>query len=182
MDSPSKPISFVDHLDPPDQPFSEVPSRWRPGERGPSVRGPQGPTAEMREQVERDRKLKRAIEDEKKRAWIEAGNELRQPPEYRGRVFEHVDHDGVHPTAFPPLRWGPQEGLSDEYIAFQDWNQTRYETHPDSYCVACTIRYNARPGGKCGPCIGAEAKAKEAKALPLFDDVPLQISLPEYPD
>lgn len=137
-------------------------------------------TPEDREQAERSRKLQRAMEDERKRAWIEAGNDTRQPEEYRGRVFDHADADGVHPTAFPPLRWGNQEPLSEEFIEFQAHNGTTYLTHPEYYCVACRIRYNAREGGMCGPCIGRE-QALAARQTALFDDVPTQPRLPEYP-
>jgi hypothetical protein len=170
-DDARQPISFVDHLDPPDQPWSppsESPRRYRP-------------TEEMREQLARERKLQRAMEDDRTRAWIEAGNETRQPPEYRGRVFDHADSDGVHPTAFPPLRWGPQDSLSEEFVAFQAYNGTTVETHPHYYCVTCRIRYNARDGGRCGPCIGRE-QTQAARSTPLFEDVPLQPRLPDYPD
>jgi hypothetical protein len=80
------------------------------------------------EQEERERKVRRVIEDDAKRARIEAGEDHRQPPEYRGHVFEHADADGVHPTAFPPLRWGPQEPLSDEFIK----TGCRLLQHPES--------------------------------------------------
>lgn len=105
----------------------------------------------------------RAVQDAEKRAWIADGNELRQPPEYRGRVYDVPDRDGVHPTAFPPLREGAGAELSDEFIAFQAHNQTRYETHPQYYCVDCKIRYNARDGGRCGPCL---SKIPESMASP----------------
>lgn len=109
----------------------------------------------------RARALAIAVADRKKRLYIEAGLDHRQPPEYRGRAFDHADRDGVHPSAFPPMRNGPQDGLSEEFIAFQAYNQTRIETHPDYYCPRCKIRYNARDGALCGPCVGAKATQAE---------------------
>jgi len=138
---PKKPISFTAHLEDDLREELAVSRRQR---RETEV-----------EQRERLQKALRADEDARKRAWIEAGHETRQPPEYRGRVFDHADRDGVHPTAFPPLRNSPQDSLSDEFIAFQAYNQTRYRSHPQYYCVRCTWRYNARDGGLCGPCIAA---------------------------
>jgi hypothetical protein len=141
---PDRPISFTDHLDPPDH-LAELAAEQARVRR-------QNQVAQQR-QREREWAAQRADADARKRAWIEGGNETRQPPEYRGRVFDVADRDGVHPTAFPPLRTSPQEGLSEEFIAFQAYNQTSYRTHPHYYCVRCTIRYNARDGGLCGPCI-----------------------------
>lgn|SRR5262245_2853717 len=133
-----------------------------------------------REQAEAERRVQRLWEDAEQRAWIEAGNDERQPEEYRGRVFDHADNEGVHPSSFPPYRWDPQEGLCEEFIAFQAHNQTTYEKNPRYYCVRCRIRYNARDGGMCGPCLG-ELEQAELKQTPLFDDVPLQPRLPDYP-
>jgi hypothetical protein len=137
--------SFTDHLDPDD-----IISL-------PEVRSARAlARTRAREQQERERRALLAEADRAKRAWIEAGNEMRQPPEYRGRVWETADRDGVHPTAFPPMRPNAQEPPSEEFLAFQAHNQTRYETHPQYYCVECKIRYNARDGGRCGPCIGKD--------------------------
>lgn len=141
MTEPKKPISFTAHL--------EV-DLWE--ERADARRLAREREVEQRERVQ---KALRADEDARKRAWIEAGHETRQPPEYRGRVFDHADRDGVHPTAFPPLRNSPQDSLSDEFIAFQAYNQTTFASHPRYYCVRCQARYNARDGGLCGPCIAA---------------------------
>lgn len=146
MSDDQPPISFIEHLHPPDVNYQVLP------ERPPARRWI--PTEEQRQQRERERRAQLAEADRKKRAWIEDGNETRQPPEYRGQVFDVADRDGVHPTAFPPLRGSPQEGLSDEFIAFQAHNQVTYATHPDYYCPVCTIRYNDRPGNRCGPCQG----------------------------
>lgn len=110
----------------------------------------------IRAEAERERLALRAEEDRKKRAWIEAGNDLRQPPEYRGRVYDTADRDGVHPTSFPPMRDAAGGELTDEFIAFQAHNQLTYEKDPEHYCVECTIRFSARPGGRCGPCISRD--------------------------
>ena len=68
---------------------------------------------------------------------------------------------------------------ADEFIAFQAHNQTSYETHPDYYCVECKIRYNARPGGRCGPCI---SKDPEYQQMLLFGPRRArQQKRPEYP-
>lgn len=150
-DDPEPPISFTDHLDPPDdQHLLEGPELLALEQAG--IR--RANREALRRQKERERLAQRAEEDARKRAWIEDGNETRQPPEYRGYVFDVPDRDGVHPTAFPPLREGAGGELSDEFIAFQAYNQTRYETHPQYYCPRCRIRYNARDGALCGPCIG----------------------------
>jgi hypothetical protein len=158
-------ISFTDHLEPPDDEVLSLPevraARLHARERA-------------REKLEAERRAQMVEEDRRKRASIQAGEETRQPPEYRGVVWDVGTRDGFRPTAFPPLRDAPQEGLSDAFIAFQAHNQTSYATHPQYYCVDCKIRYNARDGGRCGPCIGK--------------DVPIQIrhgrrvqSPPEYP-
>ena len=91
--------------------------------------------------------------DADRRARIEAGNDLRQPPEYRGVVFEHADATGVHPSAFPPYRDDPQGPLTDAFIAFQAYATQTPETDPDYFCVQCRVRQNARVGGRCGRCI-----------------------------
>lgn len=113
-----------------------------------------------------ERRVLGAIDDVAKRAWIEAGCEERQPPEYRGQVWEVADRDGVHPTAFPPLRESAGGELSEEFIDFQRYNQTRYETHPHYYCVRCQIRYNARDGGMCGPCLGETQSETQSPGSP----------------
>jgi hypothetical protein len=159
----------------------EPPPRPAPDEPDAPRARARRPDPEQAERAERERRVQRALEDDEKRALIEDGADPRQPPEYRGHVFDHADSDGVHPTAFPPLRWGPQDGLSDEFIAFQSYNGTTYEKNPEYYCVRCRIRYNARAGGLCGPCIGQLARPAPAQA-PLFDDAPQpQPTLPEYP-
>jgi hypothetical protein len=94
-----------------------------------------------------------ARDDAEKRAWIEAGNDLRQPPEYRGTVFDHADHAGVHPSPFPPYRDELQGPLSEAFVDFQNYATQTPETHPRYFCVQCKIRHNARDGGRCGRCI-----------------------------
>lgn len=142
---PGQQISFTDGWDPEDEDGDP-----------PSLAAYQQQVREHNRRVsQQDRRreylTQRAVEDAEKRAWIAEGHDLRQPPEYRGRVYDVPDRDGVHPTAFPPLREGTE--LTEEFIAFQAYNQTRYETHPQYYCVDCKIRYNARDGGRCGPCL-----------------------------
>jgi len=140
-------------------------------------------TREERERRERERRVIRALEDQRRARWIASGADIRQPPEYRGRVFDTADHDGVHPTPFPPLRDEVGGELTDEFIAFQAHNQTRYATHPEYYCVRCHIRYNARDGGMFCHCIG-ETETQEQQATSLFGPdapAPLQPVLPEYP-
>lgn len=155
-------VSFTDHLDR-DDPISL-----------PEVRAARlHARALAREKQEAERRAQLVEEDRRKRAYIQAGLETRQPPEYRGTVWDVGTRDGVRPTAFPPLRDAPQEGLSDAFIAFQAHNQTRYETHPNYYCVQCKIRYNARDGGRCGPCIGRDQPAQDRRGRPLLP--------PEYP-
>lgn len=139
--------SFTEHLEDPEDALLSLPHIRNARAR---VR------AHARLTMERERRALMIEADRQKKAWIQEGNETRQPPEYRGQVFDVADRDGVHPTAFPPLRDAPQEGLSDAFIDFQNHNQTRYETHPQYYCVECKIRYNARDGGRCGPCIGKD--------------------------
>jgi hypothetical protein len=94
-----------------------------------------------------------ALRRQRKRKHIEDGLEERQPPEYRGRVFEYADRDGMEPSAFPPYRWGPQEGLSEEFLAFRAQTSPTFATHPQYYCPRCRWRYNARDGALCGPCL-----------------------------
>lgn len=158
---PEPPISFTDHLDPPDD--SDLLDDPRVESLGTYQRGIRQQARDvLRQARQRERLAQRALEDQEKRAWIEAGNEIRQPPEYRGRVFSTADRDGVHPTAYPPLRESAGGELTDEFIAFQAHNQVRYETHPEYYCVACKIRYNARDGGMCGPCLGERTKTADS--------------------
>lgn len=133
-----------------------------------------------RAQRERERLAQIAEEDRKKRAFIASGQDTRQPPEYRGIVYDVGTRDGVRPTAFPDYRDEPQGPLSEAFIAFQAHNGTTYATHPEYYCVVCHIRYNARPQGLCGPCIGKRdgvtygrgRNGRRGEAQP---------TLPEYP-
>lgn len=139
-------VSFAAHPDPSDAELADLADYQRDLKDANRAR--------LRALRERERLARRAIEDAAKRAWIAGGNEVHQPPEYRGVVFEHADRDGVHPTAYPPLRESVGGELSAEFIAFQAHNQTRIATHPQYYCGRCRIRYNARDGGLCGPCLG----------------------------
>jgi hypothetical protein len=104
-------------------------------------------------QRRREDRVQIAREDAARRAFIEAGLDLRQPPEYRGHVFDHADAHGVHPSAFPPYRDEPQGPLTDAFVAFQNYATQTPETHPHYFCVQCRIRQNARDGGRCGRCI-----------------------------
>lgn len=150
---PQKPISFTRHLEPD---VGARPRAWT------------GPARPEPAEAERQRRLQIVIADQKRRAFIEAGLDTRQPPEYRGRVFDHADRDGVHPSAFPPMRWEPQGPLSDEFIAFQNYATQTPETHPAYFCPSCTIRANSRSGARCGRCqVAAETTAPTSRQLAL---------------
>jgi len=165
--SESRGISFTEHLEPDEAEILSL----------PEFRAARQAARDARlAQERRERRAQRAEADRKKREWIEQGNETRQPEEYRGHVWDTPDRDGVHPTAFPPYRDEPQGSLSDAFIAFQNHNATRYETHPQYYCVECTIRYNTRDGGRCGPCIGAHEPPEIQPRRRLAHRPP-----PEYP-
>jgi hypothetical protein len=109
--------------------FKEIQARLRQDQR-----------QEKREREELERQYIFNAQQARRRMWIENGMDKRQPPEYRGHVFERVSKEGRHFEATPEMR--ADHDLTDEFIAFQNYQGQRVrEEHPEYYCEECHERY-----------------------------------------
>jgi hypothetical protein len=91
--------------------------------------------------------------DKRRIAFIQAGNDERQPPERRGNLYEHEDktHNIVIHLAIPPATIGVPAESHPDFRDFQNWgSRNQHQDHPEYYCVECRWRYAAPP--RCPTC------------------------------
>lgn len=99
-----------------------------------------------REKRAREDQIRFKREDEERVRRIREEGDPRQPPEYRGQVWDHPTSMGVMHTATPPLRDDPQAPPTEAFIDFQRYAGERNRAdNPDDYCVECRIRYRPSP-------------------------------------
>jgi hypothetical protein len=96
---------------------------------------------EERARADLEKRLVFNSQQQKRKHQIEMFGDPRQPPEYRGKVFERASRDGIHYDATPDMRDASHE-LTTEFIDFQNYNSARIRAaHPEYYCEECEANY-----------------------------------------
>lgn len=134
---------------PSDLQLREMVRQWDDDDRHAYRRKPwRSMTPEERRQARTDQAVQRreeALAENRARiAFIQSGQDLRQPPEHRGKVYEQPDQRNgivIH-TAFPPVKIGNPAEIHPDFEDFKAWGtEGRRETNPEYYCQGCMQVY-----------------------------------------